>query len=626
MYSEPRNLRDKESEGVTHMCGIVCYVGRKEAKPILLEGLKRLEYRGYDSAGLAIQEGDRIELHRAAGRISELEKKVNGISMRGTTGIAHTRWATHGEPSEENAHPHRDQNENVFLIHNGIIENYHSLKKVLEKQGITFRSETDTEVLAQLIGINFDGSLTEAVRQSLAQVEGTFGLAVIHRNVPGEIVVARRGSPLIIGVSDDGHFIASDAGAMLRYTNKVVHLRDNELATVTADDFSISTTQSKRIERVLETIEWRSEDAELNGFPHFMLKEIYEQPETAKNAMRGRLESAEGVPKLGGIIPVWNKLKRCRHMVIVACGTSYYAGCVGMYIFEKLTEIDVEVELASEFRYRKLNFPPNTFVVALSQSGETADTLAAIREAKRKGASVLGIVNVVGSSITRETEAGVYNHAGPEIGVASTKVFTSQLIVLTLLAALLGRHQKLSLTEGVEIIRALQALPDQIRKVLSQANHIQAIAEKYYQSNNWLFLGRKYNYPLAMEGALKLKEISYIHAEGYAAGEMKHGPIALINPEMPTVAIVPKDDMYDKMISNIQEIKARKGPVIAIATQGDYRIRSMVDETIEIPQAFDFLNPILVGVSCQLLAYYCASLLGREIDKPRNLAKSVTVE
>jgi len=555
-----------------------------------------------------------------------LERKLNNMDIKGSIGIAHTRWATHGEPTEENAHPHRDQDGNVFVIHNGIIENYHSLKKRLEKEGITFRSETDTEVLAHLIGLNFDGSLSEAVRKTMSQVIGTFGIAVIHRQSPGEIVVARRGSPLIIGVSEDGHFAASDVAAMVRYTNKVVHLQDNELATLTVKDFSMSTAQAKPIERSAETVEWRAEDADLNGFPHFMLKEIYEQPETIKNAMRGRLETGEGVPKLGGIMPVWDKLKDSRHMVIVACGTSYYAGCVGRYVFEKLTEIDVEVELASEFRYRKLNFAPNTFVIAISQSGETADTLAAIREAKRKGAGLLGIVNVVGSSISRDTDAGVYNHAGPEIGVASTKIFTSQLTVLNLLAILLGRHQKLSLTEGVEAIRALEALPDQVANVLSQANHIQAIAEKYYKCDNWLYLGRKYNYPIAMEGALKLKEVSYIHAEGYPAGEMKHGPIALINPDMPTVAIAPRDEIYEKMLSNIQEVKSRRGPVIAIATQGDERIREVADDVIEIPQTLSFLNPILAVVPCQLLSYYCASFLNRDIDKPRNLAKSVTVE
>ena len=608
------------------MCGIVCYVGQKQARPILLEGLKQLEYRGYDSAGLAIHQEDDIACYRAVGKIVELERKLNGVDINGTVGIAHTRWATHGEPNEENAHPHRDQDENVFVIHNGIIENFLVLKKKLEKQGITFKSETDTEVLAHLIGLNFNGSLNEAVRKTMSQVEGTFGLAVIHRNAPGEIVVARRGSPLIIGVGEDGHFAASDVSAMVRHTNKVVHLEENELATLTTKGFSISTAQAKPIERSTETVEWRAEDAELNGFPHFMLKEIYEQPETIKNAFRGRLELGEGVPKLGGIMPVWESLKECRHLVIVACGTSYYAGAVGRYVFERLTEIDVEVELASEFRYRKLNFPENTFIIALSQSGETADTLAAIREAKRKGASLLGMVNVVGSSISRETEAGVYNHAGPEIGVASTKIFTSQLTILTLLALLLGRHHNLSLTEGVGAIRAIQALPELMKDVLSQAHHIEAIAEKYHKCSNWLFLGRKYNYPIAMEGALKLKEVSYIHAEGYPAGEMKHGPIALINPEMPTVAIIPKDDMYEKMFSNIQEIKSRKGPVIAIATKGDDDLREIVDDVIEIPKTLDFLNPILAVVPCQLLAYYCASLLNRDIDKPRNLAKSVTVE
>ena len=608
------------------MCGIICYVGSQQSKPILMDGLKQLEYRGYDSAGIAVQNGGEISFYRAVGKIAELERKLEGIEIRGTVGIAHTRWATHGEPTEENAHPHRDEKENVFVIHNGIIENFHFLKRRLEKQGIGFRSETDTEVLAHLIALNFEGDLGEAVRKTMSQVEGTFGLAVLHRRVPDQVVVARRGSPLIIGVSEDGHFAASDVAAMVRHTNKVVHLQENELAVLTRDGFSISTAQATPIVRDAETVEWRAEDAELNGFPHFMLKEIFEQPETIKNAIRGRLEPGEGVPKLGGIMPVWERLKDCRHMVIVACGTSFYAGCVGRYIFEKLTEIDVEVELASEFRYRKLNFPPNTFIIAVSQSGETADTLAAIREAKRKGASLLGIVNVVGSSISRETEAGVYNHAGPEIGVASTKIFTSQLTILTLMALLLGRHQKLSLTEGVEAIRALQELPDKVRQVLFEANHIETIAERYHKYNNWLYLGRKFNYPIAMEGALKLKEISYIHAEGYPAGEMKHGPIALINPEMPTVAIVPHDDLYEKMINNIQEIKSRKGPVIAVATRGDEKIREMVDEVIEIPPTLDYLTPILAVIPCQLLAYYCASLLGRDIDKPRNLAKSVTVE
>ena len=608
------------------MCGIVCYIGNRDAKPILMEGLKRLEYRGYDSAGLAIQDGKTIIWSRAVGKIAELEAKIASREMGGMTGIAHTRWATHGEPSEVNAHPQRDQNEDVFVVHNGIIENYDSIKKNLEKKGIVFRSETDTEVLAQLIALNFEGNLGDAVRMTMSQVEGTFGIGVIHRHAPDQIVVARRGSPLIIGVSDHGHFVASDVSAMMGYTNQVVHLRDNELAVITNDGFSISTAQATMVERGCETVEWRLEDVGLNGFPHFMLKEIFEQPETIRNALRGRLEPGEGVPKLGGIMPVWERLKECRHMVLLACGTSYYAACVGRYIFEKLTDVDIEVELASEFRYRKLNFPPNTFIVAISQSGETADTLAAMREAKRKGASLLGIVNVVGSSIARETDAGIYNHAGPEIGVASTKNFVSQLTTLILLALLLGRHQHLSLTEGIQAIRGLEALPDMVSRVLAKANHIEAIAEKYYMCRNWLFLGRKYNYPIAMEGALKLKEVSYIHAEGYAAGEMKHGPIALINPEMPTVAIVPRDEMYEKMASNIHEIKSRKGPVIAIVTEGDTKIKELVDDIIEIPAGLDFLNPILAVVVCQLLAYYCAKLLNRDIDKPRNLAKSVTVE
>ncbi len=608
------------------MCGIVCYVGSKEAKPILLEGLNRLEYRGYDSSGLAVQENNHVHFFRAVGKIVELERKINGMNIKGTSGIGHTRWATHGEPTENNAHPHRDQDKNVFVIHNGIIENFDFLKKKMMEKGLTFRSETDTEVLAQLIALNFDGDLSEAVRKTMSRVEGTFGMAVIHRQLPGQIVVARRGSPLIIGVGEDGHFAASDVSAMVRYTNKVVHLNDNELALLSQDEFIISTAQAKPVQRATETVEWQAEDAELGGFPHFMLKEIFEQPETLKNAMRGRLEVGEGVPKLGGIMPVWEKLKNCRHMVIVACGTSYYAGSVGRYVFEKLTEIDVEVELASEFRYRKLNFPPNTFIIAISQSGETADTLAALREAKRKDAHLLGIVNVVGSSIARVTDAGVYNHAGPEVGVASTKIFISQLTILTLLALLLGRHQKLSLTEGMEALKALTILPDQVKGILSRDSHIEAIAQKYYRKNNWLFLGRHYEYPIAMEGALKLKEISYIHAEGYAAGEMKHGPIALINPDMPTVAIAPRDAMYEKMVNNIHEIKSRKGPVIAIANEGDPLIKELADEVIEVPETLDFLYPLLTVVPCQLLAYHCARFLNRDIDKPRNLAKSVTVE
>ncbi len=608
------------------MCGIVCYIGKEMARPILMEGLKRLEYRGYDSAGIAIHNGKDIQCLKAVGKIEELEKKLNDKSISGTCGIAHTRWATHGEPSELNAHPHTDMHQKIYVVHNGIIENYAILKKRLQKQGILFSTETDTEVIAQLIALNFSGDLEEAVRKTMAQIEGTFGIAVIHRDIPDEIVIARRGSPLIIGIGEGSNFAASDIAAMMRYTDRVIYLNDNEYATIKADKYNIFTAHRAYVQRMPETIEWELKDAELNGFPHYMLKEIFEQPETIKNAIRGRLDSGEGVPRLGGIMPVWDNLKECRHMVMVACGTSYYAGYVGRYLFETLTEVDVEVELASEFRYRKLNFPPNTFIVAISQSGETADTLAAIREARRKGAGLLGIVNVVGSSIARETDAGIYNHAGPEIGVASTKIFTSQLAILTLLALLLGRHQKLSLTEGIEAIKAIKELPDLVKKVLSKDNHICAIAEKYYRYNNWLYLGRRYQYPIAMEGALKLKEIAYIHAEGYAAGEMKHGPIALINPDMPTVALIPKDSMYEKMINNINEIKSRRGPVIAIATEGDKEVKELADDIIEVPHTLEYLYPILTVIPCQLLAYHCARLLNRDIDKPRNLAKSVTVE
>ena len=608
------------------MCGIVCYIGDRPALPILLEGLKHLEYRGYDSSGIAINENGNIHFQRSVGKISNLEEKLADSHFPGSVGIAHTRWATHGAPHELNAHPQFDSTKKVFVIHNGIIENYYILKKQLEKRGVIFVSETDTEVIAHLISLNFKTSLIEAVRETILSLEGTFGLAVIHKDYPEEVVVAKRGSPLIIGVGEHGVFAASDISAMVRHTNKVVHLLDNELASLNRREYFITTVQAMPIKRHMETVEWDPESVELNGFPHYMLKEIFEQPHAIKNAMRGRLEPGEGVAKLGGLISIMDKLKTCRHIVIVGCGTSFYAGCVGRYIFEKLTEIEVSVELASEFRYRKLNFQPDTFIIALSQSGETADTLAAIREAKRKGASLLGVVNVVGSSITRETDAGVYNHAGPEIGVASSKIFTSQLVILSLIALLLGRYQKLSLTEGTQIINQLMLLPEKVKEILSQAGHIEAIAEKYYKFNNWLFLGRKFHYPIAMEGALKLKEVSYIHAEGYAAGEMKHGPIALINPETPTVAILPHDDMYEKMTINIHEIKSRKGPIIAIVTKGDEKIRELADDIIEIPDTLDFLSPILSVIPCQLLAYYCARLLNRDIDKPRNLAKSVTVE
>ncbi len=571
--------------------------------------------------------GPRIDLYRAVGKIVELEKKVQEIDLPGTCGIAHTRWATHGEPTEENAHPHRDQAENVFVIHNGIIENYYTIRKRLEKSGVLFRSQTDTEVMAHLIALNFEGDLAEAVRKTMSQVEGTFGIAVIHRKRPNEIVIARRGSPLIIGVGEDGNFAASDVSAMVRYTNQVVHLNDNELATLTAEGYDISTAQAKIVTRHAETVEWQPEDAELNGFPHFMLKEIFEQPETVLNAIRGRLELGEGVPKLGGIIPVWDRLKECRHLVIVACGTSYHAGCVGRYVFERLTEIDVEVEIASEFRYRKLNFPPNTFIIAISQSGETADTLAALREAQGRKARVLAICNVVGSSVARESDSVLYTRAGIEIGVASTKAFTAQLAALSLLGIHLGlARERLSARQARDLTGQLQAVPEALQKVLVQRAAVAALAERFAASENFLYLGRGIHYPVALEGALKLKEISYIHAEGYPAGEMKHGPIALIDPRLPVVVLAPWGRTYEKVVSNIEEVKARRGIVIALACEGDCELDGKADHILHLPYLSEFVAPILEVVPLQLLAYHIGVRRGCDVDQPRNLAKSVTVE
>jgi len=608
------------------MCGIVAFIGDLDPRQVLIEGLKRLEYRGYDSAGIAVHTGEEIQVYKMAGRIADLERSLEGILLKGSLGIGHTRWATHGEPNDINAHPHADHTQRVYVVHNGIIENYLPLKKALEKKGVVFRSETDTEVIANLVHMYYQGNLTEAVRRATEVMEGTFGIAVIHKDEPQTLVLAKRGSPLIIGIKDHCYLGTSDVAAILNHTRDVIYLEDNDIATLTPQGYKIITSQAKSVTRLLHKVEWDLEDTGLQGFPHYMLKEIFEQPEAIKNAMRGRIDMLEGVPKLGGIVPIWDELRRCRNLVLLGCGTSYYAALAGKYIFERLTDLDVDAELASEFRYRKMNFLPDTFVVAISQSGETADTLAAMKEARRKGAKLLGIVNVVASSIAREAGAGIYNHAGPEIGVASTKIYTSQLVILTLLALLLGRHQTLSLTEGIEILREMETLPEKAQKVLGNANHIESIAQKYYKHTNWLFLGRKYNYPTAMEGALKLKEISYIHAEGYAAGEMKHGPIALIGPDVPTVAIVTQDEMYEKMINNIQEVKSRKGPVIAVCNEGDRKIKEMADYVIEVPRTLPFLSPILNVIPLQLLAYYCARLLGRDIDKPRNLAKSVTVE
>ena len=608
------------------MCGIVACVGNRSALPILVEGLKRLECRGYDSSGVAILRDSGAFLVKSAGKVAALEAKLSDAPEKGSTGIAHTRWATHGKPTEANAHPHADCKNSLFVVHNGIIENFVKLKKGLEEKGHRFLSETDTEVLAHLMEEYYNGSLDATVQKALAYVEGTFGIAVLHVAHPGEIVVARRGSPMILGIGDEESLAASDVSALALHTKQVLYLEDNEVAHLRAGDFSITTLENKPVNRPIETLDFDVATADKQDFPHYMLKEIHEQPEAVENTLRGRLDRSEGVAKLGGLEPVADRLRQVRHLIIISCGTSHYAGLYGRYVFETLTDLTVENDLASEFRYRKLNLRNNTAVLAISQSGETADTLAALREAKRKGALVLGMVNVVGSSIARESEAGIYTHAGMEVGVASTKSFTTQLTGLLLMALWVGRAQNLSYSEGSRIIRELDRIPEKMRKVLGQADAIRKLAGSYYEHRHFLFIGRKYQYPVAVEGALKLKEISYIHAEGYAAGEMKHGPIALIDPHFPTLALAPNDDSYEKVVSNIQEIKARDGRVIAVASAGNDTIGQLADDVITVPDTLDLLSPLLTVLPLQLFAYYCAARRGCEIDKPRNLAKSVTVE
>jgi glucosamine--fructose-6-phosphate aminotransferase (isomerizing) len=607
------------------MCGIVAYVGNQTVREILLEGLNRLEYRGYDSSGVAIL-GSPPYLAKAVGKVAALEQRVWKDSPEGVVGIAHTRWATHGKPTETNAHPHTDCTGKIFLVHNGIIENYQPLKKRLAASGHAFRSETDTEVLAHLIESYYQGDIEAAVQKALLEVQGTYGIAVLHAGQPRQIIVARRGSPIVLGVGKEECLAASDVSALAHRTDQVVYLEDNELARLEPGQFSIKTLDNRAVSREATLLEGGLEAMDRGSFPHFMLKEIFEQPEAVENALRGRVNHSEGVAKLGGLESVLGRLEQARHLIIISCGTSYYAGLYGRYIFETLTDLTVETELASEFRYRKLNMRQNTVVLAISQSGETADTLAALREAKRKGALVLGLVNVVGSSIARETHAGVYSHAGMEIGVASTKSFISQLTILNLMALLLGRSRDLSYEEGAAILRGLERIPDQIREVLDRAGCIRELAAKYCQAAHFLYMGRKYQYPIALEGALKLKEIAYIHAEGYAAGEMKHGPIALIDPGFPTMALVPEDGSYDKVVSNIQEIRAREGHIIAVTSVGNDKLEQLVDDVITVPRTHEILKPLLTVVPLQLFAYHCAVLRGCDVDKPRNLAKSVTVE
>jgi len=610
------------------MCGIVGYIGRQSAADVLMNGLQRLEYRGYDSAGISLMEHGEVITFKKQGKVESLRKLLNGRKFNSKIGIAHTRWATHGEPNDINAHPHSDNSGTISLVHNGIIENYSTLKKTLISRGYTFKSETDTEVLTVLIEYIYEQTknLEEAVRLALAEVDGTFGIAIISKNEPNKIIAAKRGSPMVLGIGDDEFILASDTSAIIQYTRQVIYLSDNEMVVIDADTFKTKTIDNKETTSKIHEINYDLGSIEKSGYAHFMLKEIFEQPQTIRDAFRGRLLMDEGNSRLGGLMNVKDKLRNAKRIIITACGTSWHSALVGEYIFEQVCRIQCEVEYASEFRYRNPILSSDDIVIAISQSGETADTLAAIKEAKRKGATVLGIVNVVGSSISRETEAGVYIHAGPEIGVASTKAFTSQIIVLALMALYIGRTKEISQLEGMKITKELEQLPAKIEKILSSAEEIRKIALKYIHVRNFLYLGRGYNFPVALEGALKLKEISYIHAEGYPAAEMKHGPIALIDKNMPVVFIATKDEIYDKVISNIEEVRARKGTIIAIANTGDERIKEYADHVIYIPETIPMLTPVLSVIPLQLLAYYTAVELGRDVDQPRNLAKSVTVE
>ena len=610
------------------MCGIIGYIGKREAYPILMSGLKRLEYRGYDSAGIALAKNGHINIEKQKGKISNLESELKNGKMQGVLGIAHTRWATHGEPSKLNAHPHTDSKGNIVLAHNGIIENYFSLKQILMDKGHQFKTDTDTEIIAHLIeefyknGTSFD----EALRAALLEIEGTYGIAMITLHEPGKLFAARKGSPLVVGIGENEYFVASDVAAIIAHTRNVLYLEDGEIAIINHEGFVTKTIQNEVIEKKVEHINFDLGRIEKAGFPFFMLKEINEQPRTVADCMRGRLIEEEGVTKLGGLSQILHNVLRSRKIFISACGTSYHAGLIGEYMIEEYCRIPVEVEYASEFRYRDPIIHDDNLVIAISQSGETADTLAALREAKRKGSTVMGIVNVVGSTIARETHGGTYIHAGPEIGVASTKAFTSQVTALILLTIMVARAKSMSAETGREIIKDLKNLPEKVERALKCEEIVKKIATEFKDNRNFLYLGRGYNFPVALEGALKLKEISYIHAEGYPAAEMKHGPIALIDEDMPVVVIAIKDSTYEKIISNIQEVKARRGKVIAVVSEGDNTLDDLVDYTIPIPTTRNLLQPIISIIPLQLLAYHIAVLRGCNVDMPRNLAKSVTVE
>jgi len=608
------------------MCGIVGYVGPKQASPILLEGLRRMEYRGYDSAGVAVINGNGIKVQKTAGKIAALIENLRASPTAGTVGMGHTRWATHGAPTTPNAHPHLDQSGKIAVIHNGIIENAGTIRQALLKRGHQFKSETDTEVLAHLIGVYYEGNLEEAVASALRDVTGAYGIGVISSDEPNVLIAARNGSPLLVGVGEGEYFVASDASAILEHTRSVVYLDDGEMAVLNRDGYRVRNLSQYHVDKPVNQIEWDLATIERGGYAHFMLKEIFEQPESLTNTVRGHLLDEEGSARLRGLNLTDEQLKQCSRVVITACGTSWHAGLIGEYLFEELARIPCEVEYASEFRYRNPVVDETALVIAISQSGETADTLAAIREARRRGATVIGLVNVVGSSIAREVQGGLYLRAGPEIGVASTKAFSSQVAALAMVALKMGRLRGFSLAQGQELIQALRALPDQMRQVLARASDVEKLAEQFAGAHNALYLGRGVNFPAALEGALKLKEISYIHAEGYPAAEMKHGPIALIDENMPVVFIAPRDGVHGKIASNVEEVKARGGRVIAIVTEGDCEIAQRADASFPIPPTHDLLTPILAGVPLQLFAYYVAVRRGCNVDQPRNLAKSVTVE
>jgi glutamine---fructose-6-phosphate transaminase (isomerizing) len=604
------------------MCGIVGYIGKNDSIPVLLDGLRRLEYRGYDSAGVATLIDGKILTRKKIGRIANLAELLKASPIQGPVGISHTRWATHGGVTDENAHPHSDQSGKLYLCHNGVIENYSTLKEQLEREGHVFKSQTDTEVLAHFIGKHYEeckdlkgaARLVEALRNALRHIVGTYGIVMMHQDVPDSIVGARRGSPLVLGVGKGENFFASDVSAIVAHTREAVYLKDFDIAVIGRDDFEITSLLGGASGYEVTKVEFTADDVTKGDYPHYMLKEIFEQPETIRDAMRGRLSVEEATAKLGGLGMTAKELRNIDRIILTGCGTAAHAAMCGEYIIEA-------------FRYRNLPLPNNTLVFCISQSGETADTLAALREAQRKGLRTLGICNNVASTIARESDGGVYMHAGPEIGVAATKSFTSQVTILTLIALLLGRIRHLSTTEGLRIIEELEALPAKVQRILEQSAHIKSVAEKYANSQAMMFLGRQFNYPAALEGALKMKEISYIHASGHPSAELKHGIIALITPDVPSVVIAPDDSVFEKNVSNIEEVRARKGPIIAIGTEGhEAKLRQVSDDVITIPACPDYLSPILTSIPLQLLAYYTAAKLGCDVDKPRNLAKSVTVE